>query len=244
MRRTGRSELTWTSTSGPGESISVVHQEIATTWPSFERTGLDWNDLSDRSRPAVDDPDAVAGLQRWVAQLCDGHTNVHGGLDTFSQTPLNRSGWTATASITESGSSPGNAIDGSGTSRWSTGTPQIPGQWFQVDMGANQTIGRVTIETRSSDRWDHPRWYQVHVSTDGSTWTQVADGWGSVGSDRSASNAVNARYVRITQTGTAPEWWTIGEINIYSLAQHRASSFTAGQPWHLSGLTRWRCRTA
>lgn len=81
MRRTDTSELTGAATAGPAQSIEVVDAEIATTWPSFGRTGIDWDDLGDRLRPAGDDPDVVAHLQHWVAQLGDAHTNVHATSD-------------------------------------------------------------------------------------------------------------------------------------------------------------------
>lgn len=138
-----------------------------------------------------------------------------GGLDVFAPTVLDRSGWTATASITESGSSPTNAIDGSTSTRWSTGTPQAPGQWLAIDMGATHTIDQVTLETRAWERWDHPRWYELEVSTDGSTWDRVADGWGFGWKRPITFPPVTARHVRITQTGTAPDWWTVGEVTIF-----------------------------
>ncbi|NOX22654.1 MAG: cellulase family glycosylhydrolase [Actinobacteria bacterium] len=138
------------------------------------------------------------------------------GTGTFSPTALNRIGWSASASVTEAGSSAANAIDGTASTRWSTGTAQTAGQWFQVDMGSNQSIGQVTIETRSSDKWDYPNQFKVETSTDGTTWTQVADGPGFGWKRPISFDGVTVRYVRITQTGAAPEWWTIGELNIYA----------------------------
>ena len=82
-------------------------------------------------------------------------------------------------------------------------------------MGSNQDIGQVTIETRTWDRWDFPNEFKVEVSTNGTTWTKVAEGVGFGWKRPITFDAVTARYVKITQTGTAPEWWTIGELNIY-----------------------------
>ena len=138
-----------------------------------------------------------------------------GGNAVFSPTALDRSSWTASASVTEAGSSPANAIDGNTSTRWSTGTPQAPGQWFALDLGATHTIDMLILETRSWERWDHPRWYEVEVSTDGTTWTQVADGWGFGWKRPITFDPVSARHVRITQTGSAPEWWTVAEIAVY-----------------------------
>ncbi|VAW09383.1 hypothetical protein MNBD_ACTINO02-1445, partial [hydrothermal vent metagenome] len=45
---------------------------------------------------------------------------------------------------------------------------------------------------------------------------KVADGPGFGWKRPISFDGVTARYVRITQTGIAPEWWTIGELNIYA----------------------------
>ncbi len=137
------------------------------------------------------------------------------GTDTFSLTAISRSGWSTSASVTESGSATANAVDGNTSTRWSTGTAQAAGQWFQVDMGSSQAIGQITIETRTWDKWDFPAAFKVEVSTNGTTWTEVAAGVGFGWKRPITFDEVTARYVRITQTGTAPEWWTIGELNIY-----------------------------
>lgn len=75
MRRVDTDVITWQPAANVDEALACVAAEIATTWPSFERTGVDWNSLV-RSSP-VDAADPVADLQRLVAQLGDGHTNVH-----------------------------------------------------------------------------------------------------------------------------------------------------------------------
>ena len=83
MRRTDGASLSWEPTADAAASIDVVFREIATTWPSFGWTGIDWIDLSDRYGPDASDPaeDVIIALQRWVAQLADGHTNVHARTD-------------------------------------------------------------------------------------------------------------------------------------------------------------------
>jgi hypothetical protein len=88
-----------------------------------------------------------------------------------SATPgaLSRTGWMASASLTESGGSPANAIDGGINTRWSTGASQSSGQWFEVDMGATNTFNELILDAGSSTG-DYPQGYQVNVSNDGINW--------------------------------------------------------------------------
>jgi hypothetical protein len=135
-----------------------------------------------------------------------------------SATPgvLDRSGWVATASASASGNPPGNAIDGNINTRWATGTPQVNGQWFQVDMGSTNTIYRLVLDAASSSS-DYPRGYQVNLSNDGTTWgNPVATGAGSSAVTAITFPTNTARYVRVTQTGSVGGlWWSIHEFNIF-----------------------------
>jgi fibronectin type 3 domain-containing protein len=129
-----------------------------------------------------------------------------------SDTPLSRSGWTTSASI---GGSTGNAIDGNITTRWATGGPQVAGQWFQVNMGAQRTFSKITLDQGTSTN-DYPRGYQVNVSSDGTNWGDpVATGGGSSPVTIITFPDRTARYIRITQTGSASNYWSIHELNVY-----------------------------
>ena len=144
------------------------------------------------------------------------------GQQWMATVPLDQTGWTATASATEAGSSASNALDWNTTTRWSAGAPQTNGQWFQVNMGSRRVIDQISFETRGDQRWDFPRGYQIQVSTDGSTWTTVrtGNGWGWKQSIPFAPQYT--QYVRVTQTGTGPDWWSIAEFHVYgSLAVSR-----------------------
>src|SRR5487761_1232975 len=89
---------------------------------------------------------------------------------------LDRTGWTATASVNSS--TAGNAIDGDDTTRWDTGAPQAGGEWFQVDMGSPTLLNRVYIDAAGFTA-NQAAGYQVLVSADGATWNNVASGTGS-----------------------------------------------------------------
>ena len=51
----------------------------------------------------------------------------------------------------------------------------------------------------------YPRGYKVEVSTNGTAWTQVAEGQGTPGSTTITFAPAQAKYIRITQTATAED---------------------------------------
>jgi hypothetical protein len=136
----------------------------------------------------------------------------------ISVTPglLSRGRWVVTASSTESGGSPANAIDGNISTRWSTGASQVNGQWFQIDMGATNTFNEIVLDAGSSSS-DYPRGFRVNLSNDGSNWgNPVATGAGSSAVTTIYFATNSACYIRITQTGSVSGiWWSIHELNVY-----------------------------
>ncbi|EEF58369.1 fibronectin type III domain-containing protein [Pedosphaera parvula] len=130
---------------------------------------------------------------------------------------LNRAGWGAAASSSNVIDPPTNAIDGDIGTRWSTGAVQTPGQWFQVDMGTTNICNTIVMDCGSSLN-DYPRGYQVVVSLDGTHWSSVvATGAGSAVM-RVTFTAQPARFIRVTQTGSASaNWWSIAEFNAYGV---------------------------
>jgi uncharacterized repeat protein (TIGR02543 family) len=128
---------------------------------------------------------------------------------------LPRTGWVASASASGGGSA-ANAIDGDGNTRWSPGADQTDGQWFQVDMGLAQTFNRIVMDAGSSTG-AYPRGYEVKVSNDGTNWSSaVATGTGSNAVITVTFATQTARYIRLTQTGSAPgTWWSLQEFYAY-----------------------------
>ncbi|MEW9553243.1 discoidin domain-containing protein [Nonomuraea sp. NPDC050783] len=137
-----------------------------------------------------------------------GEFNVFNDAASFDRTQ-----WTATAST---GVDVPNMIDGTVTTRWKSGADQVPGMWVQLDLGARMTINNVTLDTEKNTtaEEDYPRGYTVQLSDDGSAWTQVASGTGTVKATNVSFPAAAGRYVRVTQTGTGDKWWSIGELSV------------------------------
>src|SRR4029078_10770982 len=73
---------------------------------------------------------------------------------------LSRSGWIAIGTPTSPTDVAGNAIDGTGTTRWNTVGTQASGQAFQVDMGSAQTFNQISLDAGTSTT-NYPRDFSV-----------------------------------------------------------------------------------
>jgi hypothetical protein len=131
--------------------------------------------------------------------------------------PLTRDNWSATAS----NESPwpndalSNILDGDTGSRYSSGASQYDGMWIQVDMAQPQTFSKVDLDSGSS-KDDYARSADVYVSSDATNWTKVAS---ITGDGRPIQDTTfptqTARYLKVVNTGSAGNWWSIAEFNVY-----------------------------
>ncbi|WP_239092311.1 glycosyl hydrolase family 65 protein [Streptomyces sp. SID14478] len=96
---------------------------------------------------------------------------------------------TATATSEDPGQYAGAAVDGNPATTW---LPAKAGAALTVDLGARRSPSRVTVSGGA-------RSYRVRTSVDGRRWTPFAAG-------------AAARFVRLTQTGNAPE--PVGELTV------------------------------
>lgn len=140
---------------------------------------------------------------------------------------LDKKRWTASASVPDatfefSGAkipidcSAANAIDNDHWTGWRNMTKlQYPGQWFQLDMKEAQSFDTIVLDNTWA-LWDSPEKYSVSVSTDGTHWSKpVATGSGQLGITTITFAVQNARYIRITQTGSSAKYhWSIYEIDV------------------------------
>ncbi|MBI5181708.1 MAG: discoidin domain-containing protein [Nitrospirae bacterium] len=139
---------------------------------------------------------------------------------------ISRSGWSAKASISEEIAD--KAFDNTGdiSSRWTTGRPQRPGDYFELNLGDIYKIAKISMKLGNIN--DYPRGYKVEASLDGAEWNLIAK-------EDSARFPIvslvkeplkpkfdilfypaNARYIRITQTGSHKEYgWSIAEIHVF-----------------------------
>jgi hypothetical protein len=142
--------------------------------------------------------------------------NVYGP-GSVPLTPLVPAGWTASASATNSSEVASRALDGSLGTRWSTGTPQSPGQSFQVDMLQPRTFGKLALNSDGSTS-DYPRGYAVYTTNDTSNWgAPIATGTGTSSLTTVTFPLATGRYLKIVQTGSASNWWSIAELTVFGL---------------------------
>lgn len=141
---------------------------------------------------------------------------------------LNRKTWTAAASVTDSSYlfsgdkipvdiSAANAIDGDHWTGWrDMSRTQYPGQWFQVDMKTKQSFDKIVLDNTWA-LWDSPNQYVVTVSDNGKDWSKpIATGTGKLGINRIVFPTQNARFIRITQTGSDKTYhWSVYEMEVY-----------------------------
>jgi len=97
--------------------------------------------------------------------------------------------------------------------RWSSAF--AASQWFQVDLGAPATLGRVAIDWEAA----YAKAYQVQASDDGATWTTLHTVTaGDGGSDEITGLTGSGRYVRLygTKRGTG-YGYSVWELKVYGV---------------------------
>lgn len=136
---------------------------------------------------------------------------------------LDRTGWTATASHNNGNAY--RALDGNSSTRWDTAGSQTSGQWFTVDMKGDKIIDRIVLETYQSPD-DSPAGYSVYLSTDGTNWgSPIASGTGTTGVTDIIFPKRIARYIRIVQTGSKGNYWSIHEFYAFGSNAPNAATF-------------------
>jgi glucosylceramidase len=118
------------------------------------------------------------------------------------------------AMATSGGADAAKAVDDDASTRWTTGAAQQPGQTLQVDLGSVVAARRLVLDT-GPDTSDYPRGYSVSTSVDGTTWSVPLTGSGTGQLTNIALPGDPARYLRVVQTGTAAQWWTVADLRVY-----------------------------
>jgi mono/diheme cytochrome c family protein/glucose/arabinose dehydrogenase len=148
------------------------------------------------------------------------------------------SSWSATASH-----NPERAPSGLTLAAWTTGAPQEPGMWYQVELPTAMPIVEVQFDSgppggrtgRGFGRGggggggggrggpppfgSFPVAYQIQVSMDGKTWGKpIAEGAGSFSPTIATFHPVQAKFIRVTQTGKAENAaaWSVLNFRVYT----------------------------
>jgi len=110
-----------------------------------------------------------------------------------------------------------NALDGNKGTRWDTGRPMTPGDWFTLDLGVESTVTGLTLDAAGSTG-DYPRGYEVYVSFDGGSWGKpIVSGKGTKPlTEIKFPGPVRTRFIRVVQTGSVPGlFWSIHDLMIH-----------------------------
>ncbi len=131
---------------------------------------------------------------------------------------------------------PGAAAPGAATgaaapaARWDSGAPQQPGMWLQIELPEPARIAEIHLSSIAPGPGGRgrggrgagppaigPVGYSVQLSMDGTTWPPpAAAGPGSTPTTVIELPRVPARFIRITQTGSAQngEMWGVQQVRI------------------------------
>jgi HEAT repeat protein len=106
------------------------------------------------------------------------------------------------------------AIDGDRETRWKSLVNQEPGIWFMLDLRSEKTVSGVNMDSAVKTQ-DYPRAYEVYVSNDPAEMGQpVATGKGDQPLVEVRFPPVRGRYVKIVQTGSAENNWSVYELKV------------------------------
>jgi glucosylceramidase len=142
------------------------------------------------------------------------YTLPGGALATFTWTTQHR-GRLGQVDLTGATATDPALVDDDASTRWSSGAAQAPGQFVQVDLGQHKAFRRVALDS-GGNLGDYARTWELSVSDDGSTWRSLATGVGVGQLTTIDVRRTSARYVRITSTGTASNWWSIADLRLYN----------------------------
>ena len=111
----------------------------------------------------------------------------------------------------------GSAVDGNLGTRFDTGSPMVPGMWFQVELPAAREVSGLRLDAKGSPQ-DYPDGYSISLSQDGKAWSKpVATGRGTGPVMEIFFQGAPAKFIKITQTGRRTgKYWSIHELQIYA----------------------------
>lgn len=122
------------------------------------------------------------------------------------------------------------AIDGDPTTRWTSGKPQEPGLYYQIDLKKVRLVKGCTLLSGKSIN-DYPRSLRLFYSLDGRSWKELKTTAGSglywtgdpllilKKNDEKTDycfSPVYLRYLKLVQEGQDPVyWWSIHELRLF-----------------------------
>jgi hypothetical protein len=119
-------------------------------------------------------------------------------------------GKSVTVSSVEGANAAAGAVDGNSGTRW--GSAYSDPQWITVDLGQPHAINRVRLNWETA----YGRAYQVQVSPDNATWTNLFSTTTADGGVDDLTVSGTGRYVRVYGTQRATQWgYSLWDLNVY-----------------------------
>jgi len=122
--------------------------------------------------------------------------------------PCNTKAWKASAFASSATGLPALAVDGDAASRWSSGAPREPGQWFAVELGAGVVLEQLEIRALASPS-DLPSSLELELDGEPVDALVTSPERGLLVLSFPSTPATSARLVL---TSSADSWWSIAEI--------------------------------
>ncbi|MDX6257756.1 MAG: hypothetical protein QOJ11_4090 [Frankiales bacterium] len=125
------------------------------------------------------------------------------------------------------------AVDGSGTSRWSSAATD--GQWLQVDLGSQQALCMVSLSWEAA----YGTAFQLQTSLDATNWSTVYSTTTGSGGLQNLPVAGNARYLRMYGSARATGYgFSLYELQVHTSTGAAATAVAEGDGGTVSG-SRW-----
>ena len=150
-------------------------------------------------------------------------------------TPTNVAlGKTATASNVSGTYVAANAVDGSGSSRWSSDGSGNNSAWLQVDLGQSYNLSKVVLNWESANATA----YKIQLSTNGSSWTDAFSTTTATGGVETRTITGSARYVRMQGVTPRTQWgYSLYEFEVYGTSSQTASNVALGKTASASNVS-------
>ncbi|WP_328584291.1 galactose-binding domain-containing protein [Streptomyces sp. NBC_00370] len=105
-----------------------------------------------------------------------------------------------------------NAIDGNGSSRWSSDHNNDPNAWIYVDLGARYALSTAVLNWEAA----YGKAYKIQVSDNASDWTDAYSTTNGQGGTETVGVGKSARYVRMQGVTPATAYgYSLYEFEIY-----------------------------
>jgi hypothetical protein len=160
--------------------------------------------------------------------------------------PLGKTNLAAGKTVTaSSGASPEKVVDEDKGTFWKPDSYE-PGQWLQIDLGQEQTLRQVSL--RWNGRGSNPetdngrggprKYWIIHTSTDGTTWTEVFKGNDDEARHDCAFHPRSARWVRVQIDEGETRFFEIAEIRVYGLPENTEEwlAYDFGEPVKINDM--------